>query len=369
MNQERLVKRFMDYVQIDSETLNEGEFDDVLFKELQALGFEVSKDDAGAKIGSNGYNIYAYKKGTIDVEPIVFSCHTDTVKPGIGIKPIIDNGIIRSSGDTILASDDKAGIAAIMEAMEQIVEENLEHRPIEVIFTIAEEGGLRGAKNLDYARIRSKKAVILDSSGTVGNIVVQAPAQNKMTAVFHGKPAHAGIEPEKGISAIQMAAAAITKMNLLRIDEETTANLGTLVAESATNIVCASAKLIAEARSLCNDKLKKQTDHMVSCMEEAAKAFGGTVEVQVETMYSAFKIDESDEFLLELSALLTEMGFKIALVSTGGGSDGNIFNQSGIKALNLGTGMTGAHTLEENISVKDLTDVCTAVKGIATSGK
>lgn len=365
MSNERLIERFMSYVQIDSETLNEGPFDDFISEELRKAGFEVSRDNAGELIGSNGYNIYAFKKGTLDREPIAFSCHTDTVKPGIGIKPVLDQGIIRSSGDTILASDDKSGIAAILEAMVQIQEEGLEHGPIEIIFTIAEEGGLRGAKNLEYDRIRSKKAIILDSSGSVGNIVVKAPAQDKIFATFKGKPAHAGIEPEKGISAIQMAADAISRMQLLRIDEETTANLGTLIAESATNIVCPSAKLIAEARSLNNDKLKNQTDHMVACMQAAAAAFGGEVEVKVESMYSAFHIQDEDDFLIELRGKMEALGFTVKLASTGGGSDANIFNQKGIKALNLGTGMTGAHTLEEHISVADLTDLCRAVKGIA----
>ena len=285
MNQTRLVERFMSYVRIDSETFNEGAFDDFLFSVLTELGFEVSKDDAGEKIGSNGYNIYAYKAGSLDAAPIAFSCHTDTVTPGIGIEPILDNGVIRSAGDTILASDDKAGIAAIIEAFVQIQEEQLAHRPVEIIFTIAEEGGLRGAKNLDYDRIRSKKAVILDSSGSVGNIVVQAPAQDKIFATFHGKPAHAGIEPEKGISAIMVAAEAISKLKLLRIDEETTANIGTLKAESATNIVCPKAELIAESRSLNNEKLKAQSDHMVACMQAAAEAYGTTVDVKVETNY------------------------------------------------------------------------------------
>lgn len=367
MNQTRLVERFMSYVRIDSETFNEGAFDDFLFSVLTELGFEVSKDDAGEKIGSNGYNIYAYKAGSLDAAPIAFSCHTDTVTPGIGIEPVLDNGVIRSAGDTILASDDKAGIAAIIEAFVQIQEEQLAHRPVEIIFTIAEEGGLRGAKNLDYDRIRSKKAVILDSSGSVGNIIVQAPAQDKIFATFHGKPAHAGIEPEKGISAIMVAAEAISKMKLLRIDEETTANIGTLRAESATNIVCPKAELIAESRSLNNEKLKAQSDHMVACMQAAAEAYGTTVDVKVETNYSAFNIAETDEFLLELRGIIEGMGHSVKLASTGGGSDANIFNQRGIKALNLGTGMTGAHTLEEHISVKDLTELCEVVKKIATT--
>lgn len=365
MNQERLINRFMAYVQVDSETLNEKAFDDLMVKELEALDFAIYTDKAGEAIGSNGYNIYAFKKGTLAGEPIAFSCHTDTVKPGIGIVPVLENGIIRSASDTILASDDKSGIAAIIEAMTMLKETNQAHRDIEIIFTIAEEGGLRGAKNLELDKIRSKKAIILDSGGPVGNIVVKAPAQDKIYATFHGKPAHAGIEPEKGISAIQMAAYAVSQMNLLRIDEETTANIGTLMADSATNIVCPSAKLIAESRSLNNDKLAKQTAHMVACIESAATHFGGRVDVEVLSMYSAFDIPADDEFLLEVSAVMKSLDLNVKLASTGGGSDANIFNKSGIKAINLGTGMTGAHTLEEHISVEDLTNLCRVVVALA----
>lgn len=365
MNQDRLIKRFMDYVQIDSETLNEGKFDGVLVDELKALGFEVYTDNAGEKIGSNGYNIYAYLEGDKDLEVLAFSCHTDTVKPGVGIVPVLEDGIIRSASDTILASDDKAGIAAIMEAVTQIREEQLSHRPLEIIFTIAEEGGLRGAKNLEFDRVRSKKAIILDSSGSVGNVVVKAPAQDKIYATFTGKPAHAGIEPEKGISAIQMACHAIEQMKLLRIDEETTANVGSFIAESATNIVSPQAKVIAEARSLNGEKLAKQTQHMVDCFKQAADQFGGQVEVVVESMYGPINIDSDDAFLAEIEQYMTALGFTVKLASTGGGSDANVFNTKGIKAINLGTGMTGAHTLEEHISVKDLTDLCRVVKHIA----
>lgn len=354
MNEARIIERFMGYVRIDSETLNEGAFDDVIFNELEALGFEMYKDQAGEKIGSNGYNIYAYKKGTIPGESLIFSCHTDTVKPGIGIVPVVEDGIIKSASDTILASDDKAGIAAIMEAVTMIHESGEAHRDLEIIFTIAEEGGLRGAKNLEFDRLRSRKAVILDSGGPVGNLVVSAPAQDKIYATFKGKPAHAGIEPEKGISAISVAAEAITNMKLLRIDEETTANIGSLVAESATNIVCPEAKMIAEARSLNNDKLRAQTAHMIACIEAAAAAYGTTAEVRVETMYEAFNIDSQDPFLLWLSDIMKDLGLTPALASTGGGSDANIFNQRGIQSINLGTGMTGAHTLEEHIKVSEL---------------
>lgn len=367
INEKRLIERFMDYVRIDSETLNEKAFDDLIYSQLELLGFDMYKDQAGEKIGSNGYNIYALKKGQLEGDSLIFSCHTDTVKPGIGIVPVLEDGVIRSATDTILASDDKAGIAAVMEAVTTIVESEKPHRDIEIIFTIAEEGGLRGAKNLEYDRIQSKKAVILDSGGPVGNLVVSAPAQDKIFATIKGKPAHAGIEPEKGISAISVAAEAIVNMKLLRIDSETTANIGSLIAESATNIVCPEAKIIAESRSLNNDKLKMQTQHMVSCIEEAAKKYGTTVEIKVETMYEAFNIPSDDAFLLELSAIMKSLDLTVALASTGGGSDANIFNQKGIKAINLGTGMTGAHTLEEHIKVEDLLNLTKVVFSIMTT--
>ncbi|SHK43988.1 M20/M25/M40 family metallo-hydrolase [Paramaledivibacter caminithermalis] len=354
VNRERVVKEFMKYVQIDSLTRKEGNFAKFIKEELEKLGLEVIVDSAGEKIGSDANNIIATLKGEKNVEPIMLCCHMDTVTPGEGIKPVIKDDIIYSDGTTILGGDNKAGIAAIIEALKVIGEENLSHGDIEVVFTIAEEGGLNGSKNLDYSKIKSKLAFVLDSGGEPGQIIIQGPAQDKIDVKIKGKPAHAGVCPEEGISAIQVASSAINRMNLLRIDEDTTANIGIIKGGKATNIVCPEVEIKAEARSLSDEKLNKQTSHMVECFEAAAKEFNAEVEIKTSRAYGAFKIDENDEIVKIVKKACENIDLKPYTDSTGGGSDTNILNVNGIKAINLGIGEKKAHTLEEHLAIKDL---------------
>lgn len=354
INKDRIVEEFMKYVQIDSPTKNEKEFAEFLTKELKELGFDVYIDNAGDKVGSNTGNIIAKLKGTIDVEPILFSCHMDTVSPSIGIKPIIKDGVIYSDGTTILGGDDKAGIAAVIEALKVIKENNINHGPIEVVFSVYEEGGLNGAKNLEYDKINSKRAFVLDSGGDPGQIIIQGPAQDKIDVKVIGKPAHAGVSPEEGISAINVAAHAISKMNLLRIDKDTTANIGKIEGGSATNIVTPEVTIKAESRSLSDEKLDKQTSHMVETFNDTAKEFGAKAEINVERMYSSFIIDDNDEIVNMVKKACENSNIKPFLDATGGGSDTNILNANGIKAINLGIGERKPHTLEEHMHIKDL---------------
>jgi len=353
-DQKQIIDTFMNYVKIDSESSNEQAFSMQLVEELKALGAEVSMDQAGAVCGSNANNIYADFQGEVDQEPLIFSCHMDTVTPGIGIEPKVEGDLIVSAGDTILASDDKAGITALMEAMKRIVSEGKAIRPVQFVFTISEETGLLGAKNLDYDRLIAKKCYVLDSSGPVGKLIVQTPGQFKIKAVIHGKPAHAGIAPEKGISALMVGAEAISQMKLLRIDEETTANIGTFEAVGATNIVSPIAKIVAEVRSLDLEKAGKQKDHMVECLEETATRYGATLELDVQKMYEPYHYQENDEIVEFVAGICRQIGVKPFPASTGGGSDANIYNARGIKTLNLGCGVTNAHTLQECIKIEDL---------------
>ncbi|WP_053954831.1 M20/M25/M40 family metallo-hydrolase [Inediibacterium massiliense] len=354
INEERIVNAFLEYVQIDSPTRKEGNFAKFITKELEALGFSVHIDDAGEKTGSDTGNVIARLEGNKEVEPILFSCHMDTVDPSVGIKPIIKDGVIYSDGTTILGGDDKAGIAAVIEALKVVKEKNIEHGPIEVVFSIFEEGGLFGAKNLDYTKIQAKKAFILDSGGEPGEIIVKGPAQDKIHAKIIGKSAHAGVAPEEGISAIEVASKAISMMKLLRIDEETTANIGSIEGGKATNIVCPEVVIQAEARSLNNEKLDKQTAHMVDCFKKAAKEYGAKAEVEAKRMYSAFKIDENDEIVNIVKKACQNLGIHPSIQSSGGGSDTNIFNGNGLKAVNLGIGERKPHTLEEHLKIEDL---------------
>lgn len=354
VNRERVVKEFMKYVQIDSLTRSEGRFAKFITEELERLGLEIDFDNAGEKVGSDANNIIATLKGDKDTKPIMLCCHMDTVTPGEGIKPIIKDDVIYSDGTTILGGDNKAGIAAIIEALKALKEQNISHGDIEVVFTIAEEGGLNGSKNLDYSKIRSKRAFVLDSGGDPGEIIIQGPAQDKIDVKIKGKPAHAGVCPEEGVSAIQVAAAAISRMNLLRIDEDTTANIGIINGGKATNIVTPEVEIKAEARSLSDEKLDKQTAHMIECFKEAAKEFGAEVEINTSRAYGAFKIDENDEIVELVKKACDNIGLKAYAGSTGGGSDTNILNVNGIKAVNLGIGARKPHTLEEHLRIEDL---------------
>lgn len=367
IQEQRLIQRFMDYVRIDSETRSEGAFMRYLESQLQEMGLETATDRAGAVIGSDGNNLVARLKGDLPGTPIIFSAHMDTVVPGKGIEPMLRDGVLVSAGDTILGADDKGGIAAIVEALQMLIENGEPHRTVEVLLTIAEEGGLNGAKHFDISLVQGSHGFVLDSGGSPGQIVTRAPYQDKIEAKILGRPAHAGICPEEGISAIQVAADAIQHMNLLRIDEETTANIGLIRGGDATNIVCPEVWIKAEARSLTEGKLVAQTQHMVKCIEDACKAASARAEISVSREYGGYSIEDGDPLLAFVEARMTEIGLKPYRASSGGGSDTNIFNNRGLKLLNLGTGMSKSHTLEEYITVKDLTDLTRLVKHLALS--
>lgn len=358
INKDRMIENFLKHVQIDSETGSEKAYSEVLVGELTALGAEIVRDNAGEKAGSDTDNLIAKFKGTKEGRSLILSAHMDTVTPGNGIVPIIEDGIIKSQGDTILAGDDKAGINAILEIIRTLKDNDIAHVDLEVVFTISEEGGLKGSRYLDYSLVESKNAFILDSGGTPGTIITSAPAQDQIKVVIKGKPAHAGVCPEEGISAIQVAAKAISNMNLLRIDEETTANVGIISGGQATNIVCPEVIIDAEARSLSVEKLNVQTKHMVECFESAIKEFDADGDITVNRPYVSFVINDDDELVKVLKDAAITCGLEPQTIPTGGGSDTNNFNAKGIKAVNIGVGMNKPHTLEENIAIDDFTKSC-----------
>ncbi|MFZ5352713.1 MAG: M20/M25/M40 family metallo-hydrolase [Bacillota bacterium] len=354
MNIERLINEFIEMVQIPSLSLKEKEFSNVLINKLKELGMEVYVDNAGEKCGGNTGNVIAKLKGTANVPPVLFGAHMDTVTPGEKIKPQIKDGVIYSDGTTILGADDKAGIAAILEAIRHIKENNIPHGDIELAFTIAEEGGLYGAKYLDYSKISSKTAFILDSSGEIGDVIIQGPAQMKIYTTIKGRAAHAGVSPESGISAIQVAARAVNSMKLLRIDEETTANVGVITGGTATNIVCDSVYMRFEARSLKKEKAEAQIQHMVECIENACRDFSTTADIEIEHSYPAFKVEADTDIIKLVDSAVKNIGMTPQYRSTGGGSDTNVFNGNGISAVTLAIGMNNVHTTNENIAINSI---------------
>ncbi|MGF1727372.1 M20/M25/M40 family metallo-hydrolase [Photobacterium nomapromontoriensis] len=355
IDQDRLVEHFIELVKIDSESGNEKAIAETLAEQLGALGFEVHKLPVPATL-SNGFNIYAKLAGKLDGS-ILLSCHMDTVTPGNGIEPVIEDGIIRSKGDTILGGDDKSGIAAIMEAVRTIQADNRDHQTIELAFTVYEEGGLLGSQAFDMTKVESQQAIVLDSGGPIGTIITTAPGQQNLKVTITGKPAHAGLAPEEGINALTVAAEAINNMKLSRIDHETTANIGVVTGGQATNIVMPSLYLEAEARSLNDDKLQAQVDHMVATFEAAANNHGAAITIESTRAYNAFGVESTDPLIEGIKAAFLANGIEAMTKSTGGGSDANIFNAKGLKTVNLSTGMSKVHTTEEFIKVEDMAEI------------
>lgn len=351
----RLVDEFLQLVQIDSETKHEEVIAPILVEKLKEMDFDVFQDDAHTRNGHGAGNIIATLNGTTDVEPIYFTVHMDTVFPGKGIKPEIrEDGYIYSDGTTILGADDKAGMAALFEMARRLKEQNIEHGTIQFIITAGEESGLAGAKELDPSLIKAKYGFAVDSDGKVGGIVTAAPFQAKIVTTVYGKTAHAGVAPEKGISAITVAAKAIAQMKLGRLDDETTANIGRFEGGKATNIVCDEVHILAEARSIDETKLNAQTAHMKETFERVASEMGGRAEVEVKRMYPGFRVTEYDKVVQVAMSAVKAIGREPQLGTSGGGSDANVIAGFGIPTVNLSVGYEDIHTTNERMPIEEL---------------
>ncbi len=353
INNSRLKQTFLDMVHIASPSRRERKMADYVKRELTELGAEVSEDKAGEAIGGDTGNIIAHFQGNADgASPILLSAHMDTVTPCDNIEVIEEDGILRTNGQTVLGGDDKAGIAAILEAIRVVREKNIQHGDIEIVFTIAEEAGLLGSKNLDRELIDAKMGFVFDSSGAPGQTIVKAPASNTMHMAIHGKKSHAGLAPERGINAITLAARAIAEAKQGRIDEETTANIGVIKGGSATNIVPDMVEVWAEARSHSEEKLERATEELLAPFRRIAD--GGSCDIETAREYDAYCLDESEPVVSVVRDACSRAGLTADLVATGGGSDGNNFNRLGLPSVVLGIGMTDVHTTAESIRISDL---------------
>ncbi|PKR78922.1 hypothetical protein CEY16_03975 [Halalkalibacillus sediminis] len=358
VNEQRLIDEFIELVKIDSETKNEAQIQQVLKEKFGKLGLSIQEDKAKEKTDHGANNLICTLKGTKDgVEPIYFTSHMDTVAPGQGIKPSITDGYIHSDGTTILGADDKAGLAAMLEMIKRLKEENVEHGDIQFVITVGEESGLVGAKALDGSQIYAKYGYAVDSNGDVGNIIVAAPTQAKLWITARGKSAHAGVAPEEGVSAITLAAKAVAKMPLGRIDAETTANIGRFEGGKATNVVCEEAYLLAEARSLDPVKLDKQVEKMKKACDAVGKEMGGEFDVDVQIMYPGYKHKKGDLVVEIARSAAKKIGRESKLESSGGGSDANIIAGLGIPTVNLCVGYENIHTTNEKMPISELVKI------------
>ena len=368
INADRLLNTFLELCAIDAEPTRERAMADRLTMLLGELGFAVSEDDAGARLGGDAGNLYATLPGTGPGETLLFSCHMDRVVPGCGVKPQRVGEYIVSDSTTVLGGDDVAGLAAVLEGITLFREQGLPHPPLEVVFSVAEELSLQGIEQFDMSRLVSRCGFVLDAGGPVGEIVVKAPEQVRLSAVIHGRAAHSGIVPEEGISAIQIAATAISRMQLLRIDDETTANIGSIRADGPTNIVPDRCELSAEARSTDPARLAEQVAAMRQALEEAASAAGGRVEISVRSNYRSYQLDANAGPVRRADGAARSLGLPVRHRSTGGGSDANFFNECGIPTAVLCCGFEKVHTTEERMPVEQLMLLARWVAAILAGG-
>ncbi len=362
INTERICNEFATMAAIDSPSFYEAPMAEYLQKRFAELGAAVEFDASGANIGSNSNNMIARFAGTRSGEPLILSGHMDTVTPAENVQPVLRDGVFTSAGDTILGSDDKAGLTEIIEAISVLQENSIPYPPLEVVVTICEEQGLLGAKHFAYSSLKGRRGVALDTSG-IDVITHRAPCANRFKIDICGKEAHAGICPEQGLSAILVAGRALSRMTLGRIDHETTANIGQISGGQATNIIPSKVTLHGEVRSHDLEKLRANTEAIIRiCEEEVQQAStrGGannitaSMAIELYDDYPAMHVPQDAGIITLLQEAGAELGRPQTIQSAGGGSDANIFNANGIEMVIIGSGMDKVHTIHEQVKVADM---------------
>ena len=343
---------------------------DLVLGYLRDCGLEADEDGVGPEIGSTMGNIYVRLEPTAAGEPLFLCAHLDTVPPTAAIEPVVEDGIVRNAAGTILGADNKAAVAAMLDATRRVLAEGRPHAGIELLFTPKEEVGLVGAYAFDHTRLRAKTGYVYDQAAPVGVVILGAPFSQSMEVTFHGKAAHSGMHPEDGRSAILAAARAISEMRLGRVDEDSTANVGTIKGGTATNIVPEWCTFIAEARSQDERKLADLVQEMQDAVTFAAEVAECDVETILRKSYRGYRFTMGDHAVTLAATALARCGHEVSYDLSGGAADANVFNERGLECVNLANGMTDIHTPAEHISVADLeamVDVTLALFEVALS--
>jgi tripeptide aminopeptidase len=348
----RLHERFVRYCEVRSPTGEEREIADTLAAELRAMGLEVEEDGAAGPAEAGAGNLVARAPGSGEGW-LMFCAHIDTVPHRGQVEVVEDDGVFRSRGDTILGADNKAAVAVFMELVARQVE-----RPgpvgVELVLTVAEEQGLRGAKVFDVSRLRSRAGFVLDHAGPVGEVIVSTPTQQKILADFIGVEAHAGIRPEDGSNAIAAAAAAIARMEVGRLDEGTTANVGLIQGGTSGNVVPGHCSIHAETRSLEAERAAEVAGKIADACAWGASEHGCDVDVRIEELFRGYQVPKDSPALALAEEGLRGAGLEPQQVAIGGGSDANAFRRDGFDSLLLSNGTDAVHTSDEMVPVRSL---------------
>jgi tripeptide aminopeptidase len=352
-----LLDLFLDLCAIPSPSGQERAVADRVATYLTALGLEWDEDGTAEQLDGDTGNIYCRLPATNGGggTPIFLCAHTDTVPPETAIEPFVDeDGVVRNAAGTILGSDNKAAIAAMLCAVRRIVEEGRPHAGIELVFTPQEEVSLRGADAFDHTRLLATTGYVYDQGAPIGEIVLGSPHGRLLDFRFHGRAAHAGMSPEDGRSAVQAASRAIADFRLGRIDEETSASVGVISGGTARNVVPEWCSFAAEVRSHDEAKAVELVREMLETAAFAATLTDCEVESEVRPSFPGYRFREGDAPVRTAAEALRRAGYEPSYALSGGGADANVFNARGLRCVNLANGMTDIHTPDERIAVADL---------------
>jgi len=328
---------------------------DRVLAELRALGLDTREDDTGPTIGSSAGNLHCRLPGGNGAGTPIFLCaHLDTVPPAGRIEPFVEDGVVRNAAGTILGADNKASIAVMLEAARRILRERRPHGGVELLFTTKEEVGLLGAGAFDHAALEAQLGYVYDQAGPIGEVILGAPSARAIEARFHGRAAHAGMAPEEGRSAIAAAARAIADLRLGRIDQESSANVGTITGGTARNIVPEWCRFEAEVRSHDERTLADLVQEVLDAIGFAATTSDCTVETQVSEQYRAYRFRTDAPAVRLAATALERCGYRPSFTLSGGAADANVFNERGRACVNLANGMAEIHSPGEHIAVADL---------------
>jgi tripeptide aminopeptidase len=364
-DRDRVTQTFIQLAHIDSPSLGEAAVGRFVRAELEALGWTVTDDASGPQVG----NLLARRPAHSHAEPpVLLSTHLDVVEPCRGVRARVRDDAIESDGTTVLGADAKAGVAALLEVARVLHENNRADLAagLDLLFTWGEEVGHRGAKAFDRSLTRATYGFVLDALMPVGSVVIAAPTYVAFTIRVRGRAAHAGVEPERGVSAIAVAARAIDRLPWGRLDTVTTANIGTIAGGSARNVVPDTVDLVGEIRSLDADRVAERRRVMIDTFQEAAGEFGAEVQVEVEPVYVGYRLSETAAAVQQAQRAFAAVGGVAELGSTGGGSDANEFNAAGLECCVLGIGAEACHSVRERITVSELTRLTDWVLAIAS---
>jgi tripeptide aminopeptidase len=350
-----VVELFTDLAALPSPPGEEREVADRVTLYLRELGLEVDEDDAGPRVGATAGNLLCRLEPTDGAGlPIFFCAHLDTVPPEGPIAPVLEDGVVTNAEPTILGADNKAAVAAMLDATRRVVEEGRPHAGLELLFTPKEEVGLQGAAAFDHTRLAARLGYVYDQAAPIGEVILGAPYSESLEVRFHGRASHSGMYPEEGRSAIAAAAKAIADLRLGRIDEETTANVGLIHGGTAGNIVPEWCTFLAEARSHDERKLADLVQEMLDAFAFAAGVGVCEVETNVHKSYRGYRFRRDDLPVRLAAAALERSGFPPSFALSGGGADANVFNERGLPCVNLANGMANIHTPDESIAASDL---------------